>query len=217
MVTVDPWSHGKRIDLVDPHTYLSFPNAVDAVIDQLGQGSGQAALGVAVTAANLTDMAQNLGGLGAAFPLPNLQRLARRAAALVNLETDKFNLVPYGTVEAAVNLSSLPSIRALRRADLLKAAGDAATGFLSSNAATALAGLTSDKANYAAMLAGVQAAASAGLTGSPPGCYRFYAEGDIASALLMGHPGHEFVLTSVMLFMGAAPDLALLKSVFAAL
>lgn len=212
MISVDPWSHGKRIDLEGNHTYLSFPNAIDAVMDEVGQGA-PAALGLAVTAANLADLASHLGSLGSVFPLPNVQRLARRAAALVDLEISKWNLVPYGSAESIINMSSLPSIKALRRADLLKAASDAATAFLTSNATTALASLVTDKAAHAALVAGAQAAAGAGLTGSPVGCYRFYAEGDIASKLLLGHPGHEFTLTSIMLFMGSIADLSVLKSI----
>ncbi|MEQ1636724.1 MAG: hypothetical protein ABL903_08520 [Methylococcales bacterium] len=213
MVSVDPWSHGKKVDLVDPHTYLSFPNAVSAVVDEIGQGAAQAALGIAVTAASLSDMANNLAAVAGAFPLPNLQRLARRATALVDLDMTKFDLVPYGTAESTVNMSSLPSVKALRRADLLAAASDAATAFLGSDPTSALAALVSDKAAHASMVAGAQAAAGAGLTGTPLGCYRFYAEGDIASALLNGHPGHEYTLTSIMLFMGSIADLAVLQTI----
>lgn len=212
LISVDPWTHGQHTDLDGSNTYLSFPNAVSAVADQIGQGS-EAALGIAVTAASLSDMASNLVALGGAFPLPNLQRLARRAAALADLETTKFDLVPYGTAESSVNMSSLPSVKALRRADLLKTASDAATAFLTSDPTTALVNLVSDKAAHATMVSGAQAAASAGLAGSPQGCYRFYAEGDIASSLLNGHPGHEFTLTSIMLFMGPIADLAFLKTV----
>lgn len=213
MVSVDPWSHGKHVDRVDPSTYLSFPNAIAAVIDQIGQEPPEAALAIAVTAASLSDMASNLASLGGAFPLPNLQRMARRAAALVDLDTTKFDLVPYGTAESTVNMSSLPSVKALRRADLLAASADAATAFLGSNPTSALAALVSDQSAHAAMVAGAQAAAGAGLTGVPTGCWRFYAEGDIASALLNGHPGHEYTLTSVMVFMGPIADLAVLRTI----
>jgi hypothetical protein len=211
MIAVDPWTYGVK-ELSGQNTYLSFPNAVSAVVEQIGQGS-QAALGIAVTAANLSDMAGNLGALSGAFPLPNLQRLARRATALLDLETSKFNLVPYGHAEQNVNMSALPTVKALRRADLLKAAQVAATAFSSTGLAGKLAALQSEKTAQTTAVNGAQGQAAASLTGSPPGCFRFYAEGDIASALLQGHPGHEFTLTTLMLFMGDIADLALLKSI----
>lgn len=212
LITVDPWSHGKKIDLTGQNTYLSFPNAVEAVVAAIGQGA-QAALGLAVTAANLADMANNIGALSGAFPLPNLQRLARRATALLNLETEKFDLVPYGQATQNMAMSSLPSMKSLRRADLLKAAKDGADSFGNTGASGGLAGLQSEKAANDTAANNAQGQASAGLTGQPPGCWRFYAEGDIASQLLIGHPGHEFTLTSIMLFMGDIADLAVLKQV----
>ena len=212
MIAVDPWSHGKKIDLHGQNTYLSFPNAVEAVVAAIGQGA-QAALALAVTAANLADMANNIRGLSGAFPLPNLQRLARRATALLNLETEKFDLVPYGQATQNMAMPSLPSMKALRRADLLKAAQDRAGAFLSSGPGGGLAGLQSEAQANTTAAAAAQAQAADGLQGQPPGCWRFYAEGDIASKLLLGHPGHEYTLTSIMLFMGNIADLAVLKQV----
>jgi hypothetical protein len=212
LIAVDPWTHG-IVDLTGHNTYLSFPNAINAIVEQIGMGA-PAALGIAVTATNLASLSANITQLGAAFPLPNMQRLARRATALQALESSKFNLVPYGHAESSVNMSSLPSVRALRRADLLKSASDNATAFLSSNPATNISSLQSDKTAHAATVAGAQAAAGAGLTGTPAGCWRFYAEGNIASSLLAGSPGHEYTLTAIMLFMGSIADLALLKTIF---
>jgi hypothetical protein len=212
LIAVDPWSHGKKIDLHGQNTYLSFPNAIQAVVEEIGQGA-QAAIGLAVTAASLTDLAGNLNGLGNAFALPNLQRLARRATELAQLEISKWNLVPYGHAEKSTNMSSLPTVKSLRRADLLKAAKDNAAAFSSSGLTGKLGALQSEKTAHDTAVDNAQGQASAGLTGSPPGCWRFYAEGDIASALLQGHPGHEFNLTSIMLFMGSIADLALLKQV----
>lgn len=212
LISVDPWTHG-IVDLTGHNTYLSFPNAINAIVEQIGTGA-PAALGIAVTAANLANLAANITQLGTAFPLPNMQRLARRATALQAMESSKFNLVPYGHAESSVNMSSLPSVRALRRADLLKASSDNATAFLTSNPTANIATLQSDKTAHAATVSVAQAAAGAGLTGTPTGCWRFYAEGNIASSLLAGSPGHEYTLTAIMLFMGSITDLALLKTIF---
>lgn len=212
LISVDPWTYGTH-DLNGQNTYLSFPNAVAAIAKQIGTGA-PAALAIAVTSSSLTGLANNIAQLSGAFPLPNMQRLARRANALVNLESSKFNLVPYGNAETSINMSSLPSVRALRRADLLKAASEAATGFLSSNPTTGMASLQSDKSSHDTMISGAQAAASNGLSGTPPGCWRFYTESNIASSLLNGMPGHEYTLTAIMLFMGSIADLTLLKTIF---
>ena len=214
LISVDPWTHGIH-DLTGENTYLSFPNAVNAIISQIGAGA-PAALGIAVTASSLTALANNISQLGNAFPLSNMQRLARRATALSTLQSTKFDLVPYGTAETTINMSSLPSVRAMRRADLLKAASDNATAFLGSNSTTELSNLQAAKTVHQSTVASAQAAASSGLTGTPPGCWRFYAEGNIASSMLNGMLGPEYTLTAIMLFMGSIADLALLKTIFPA-
>lgn len=209
VIAVDPWTHGIN-DGSGSNTYLSFPNAVEAVI-QKAAGHDGAGLGIAVTAASVSDFVGQLTALGAAFPLPSLSRLARRAAAMATLEISKMQLVPHQLHGGGLPLNAIPAIRAIQRADLIQQASDAAESFKTSDANSNLSAFAADKAAHAAMVAGVQAAASAGLTGGTG--FRFYAANNIASALKIGHPGHEYTLTAIQLFLGSAADLALLAEI----
>lgn len=209
VIAVDPWTHGIN-DGGGSNTYLSFPNAVEAVIAKAAGHNG-AALGIAVTAASMTDFVGQLTALGSAFPLPSLSRLARRAAQMAALEISKMLLVPHQLHGGGLPLNAIPAIRAVQRADLIKQASDAAEAFKTSDANDNLTAFSSDKAAHAAFVSGVQAAASSGLSGGTG--FRFYAPNNIASALRVGHPGHEFTLTAIQLFLGSAADLALLAEI----
>lgn len=203
VISVDPWTSGVNQS-------LSFPNAVDALISQAADHTG-AGLAIAVASTNLTDFAGQLTALGSAFPMPSLSRLARRAAQLAELELTKMVLVPPGRFGSSLNLNALPSIRAIQRADLIKQAADDALAYATSDPIDNLTAFTADASTYADFVAGVQAAAAFGLTGGTG--YRFYAGNNVASALKIGHPGHEMTLTAIQLFLGSAEDLALLAEI----
>lgn len=207
MVAVDPWTHG-----VGDGGVLSFPNAVAAVVQRLNGYNG-AALGIAVSASSMADFVGQLSGLNAAFPLPSLGRLARRAGQMATLDVTRMVLAPHQAHGGGVPVNALPAIRALQRADLIKAASDEAVAFAGSSSSANVAAFTAAKAAHDSFVAGVQAAAGAGLTGGSG--FRFYAASNIASALLVGHPGHEFSLTAIHLFLGSTADLALMTEVFA--
>lgn len=209
VLSVDPWTHGVS-DGVGSNTVLSFPNAVQALIKQ-SAGHNGAALGIAVSAASMVDFVSQLNLLNSAFPLPSLQRLARRAAQMATLETTKMNLVPHQQHGGGMQLNALPSIRALQRADLIKAASDNAIAFKSSSTSSNVSGFQAAKTSHAAMVSAVQAGAAAGLTGGNG--FRFYAANNVASALAVGHPGHEYTLTAIQLFLGSPADLALLTEI----
>jgi len=209
VISVDPWTHGIR-DGNGSNTYLSFPNAIDAVIKKAAGHDG-AALGIAVTAASMADFVGQLTTLGSSFPMPSLSRLARRATQMATLEVSKMQLVPHQQHGSGLPLNAMPAIRAIQRADLIKQASDAAEAFKTSDANSNLSSFSADKAAHAAMVSGVQAAASAGLTGGTG--FRFYAANNIASALRIGHPGHEFTLTAIQLFLGSVEDLSLLAEI----
>lgn len=206
VIAVDPWTHGSSEGGV-----LSFPNAVDAVIAKAAGHNG-AALGIAVTAASMGDFVGQLTSLGNAFPMPSLSRLARRAAQMATLEISKMQLVPHQQHGSGLPINALPAVRGLQRADMIKAASDAAESFKTSSTAGNVTAFQSAKTAHAAMVAGVQAAASSGLTGGTG--FRFYAANNVASALRLNHPGHEYTLTAIQLFLGSPTDLALLAEIF---
>lgn len=212
LLAVDPWTHG--VSAGDgSNTNLSFPNAVDAIVTQLTGITG-AGMAIAVAASSHTGLASELSNLASAFPMPNLERLARRAAKMAVLELSKYNLVPTMAQAAGMAINALPPIRALQRADLIKAAYDAAEAFKSTNANSNLTAFAGERAAHAAAVATIQAEAAAGLTGGTG--WRFYAANNVASNIKVGHPGHEYPFTAIMLFVGQAADLSILTEIFPA-
>lgn len=210
VLSVDPWTHGVS-DGDGSNTNLSFPNAVNVLVDQLTGISG-AGLAIAVSAASHSDLALKLNTLGSAFPLPNLARLARRAGKMADLHLSKFNLVPSVRNSASVAVNALPPIRALQRADLIKDAVDSAENFKSSNPLNNLTAFDGERTAHQTAVSTIQAEAKSGLTGGSG--WRFYAANNIASSIVFGHPGHEYPLTAIMLFIGTPADLAILTEIF---
>lgn len=212
LLSVDPWTHGVS-NGDGSNTNLSFPNAVNALVDQLTGISG-AGLAIAVAAGNHNDLASQLNTLSAAFPLHNMARLARRAGKMADLHLSKFNLVPSVRDSASVAVNALPRIRALQRAELIKNAFDNAQTFKSSNPLSNLNSFETQRTAHETALATIQADAATGLTGGTG--WRFYAANNIASSIVLGHPGHEYPLTAIMLFIGTPTDLAILTEIFPA-
>jgi hypothetical protein len=210
LLSVDPWTHGVAAG-DGSHTNLSFPNAVQALVEKL-TGLNGGGLAIAVAAANADGLSSELTTLSSAFPLPNLERLARRAGKMAALELSKFNLVPPMTPAAAMAINALPPIRALQRADLIKSAYDNAESFKSSNANDNLTAFQSERAAHAAAVSTVQAEAAAGLSGGTG--WRFYAANNVASNIANGFPGHDYTMTAIMLFVGQPSDLAILTEIF---
>lgn len=210
MLTVDPWTHG--IAAGDgSNTNLSFPNAVEALVKKLTGLSG-AGLAIAVAASSPAGLAAELNTLSGAFPMPNLERLARRAAKMAALELSKYVLATPMGEALSVGINALPPIRALQRSDLIQAAVEAAEAFKSTNANSNLTAFASEVAAFADIVADIQSEATAGLTGGTG--WRFYAANNVASSIQTGHPGHEYPFTSIMLFLGSAGDLGILNEIF---
>jgi hypothetical protein len=212
---VNPWQHGVRQG-TGHHTHLSFPNAVSAVLGKMP--AGQAALAVAITAANIADFSKGLAALNAAFPLREVGQCARRAQSLLTLETDKFNLPQTPAGESrTLQGQSLPTLAQLKRAALLQqAAAEAAA--LPANPLSVLEDLQTAKAAFDATVSGALSAVTDAIEAAndllaPGTAWRFYADSDIPAALATGHPGHEYTLTAITLFTGSAADLALLAEV----
>lgn len=210
VLAVDPWTPGIASG-IGSQTNLSFPNAVSALVDQL-TGLNGAGLAIAHAATSAAGLAAELETFANAFPMPNFERLARRAAKMAELQATKMNLVPPMRPSLGLSIDSMPAIRALKRADLIKAAFDAAESFKTSNANSNLTTFAGTVSSYAGTMATLQAEAAAGLTGGNG--WRFYAANNVASALKNGHPGHDKAYTSIMLFLGSVADLAILTEIF---
>jgi hypothetical protein len=209
---VHPWLHGVG-EGSGHYRYLSFPNAVNALSKTLT--TEQAALGIAIAAANLSDFAGDIATLNAVFPVREFTALGRKAAALVNLETTKFDLpvTPGAIAQQAMDLTGLGAVADLRNAAILQQAQAEATAFEQSGPLANLDAYQTQKTAAAAAVAAALAAAKANLSGGAG--WRFYAESDIANALMQNAPDHKYTLTAIMLFTGAPSELALLKEMIA--
>ncbi|MGZ5025715.1 MAG: hypothetical protein ACXWE9_00970 [Methylobacter sp.] len=209
---VHPWLHGIG-EGSGHYRYLSFPNAAKALAQTIG--TEQAALGIAIAAANLTDFAHDIGTLNTVFPLREFAALGRKAESLITLETDKFNLPEAAGPIAAQSmaLSSLGAVADLKKSALLQQAQAEADAFDQSGPIGNLDAYQEQKDAAAAAVAAALDAAKANLSGGAG--WRFYAEHDIANALMQNTPDHKYTLTAIMLFTGAPGDLALLKEMIA--
>ena len=209
---VHPWLHG--VGEGSGHfRYLSFPNAVKALAQTLT--NEQAALGIAIAAANLTDFAGDISTLNNVFPMREFAALGRRASSLISLETTKFNLpaAPGPIVSQAMSAAGLGAVASLSKAAMLQQAQAEADAHDESSVITNLDNYQSQKTAKAAAVAAALDSAKAQLSGGAG--WRFYADGDIAHAITQGAPDHKYTLTAIMLFTGSAADLALLKGIIA--
>jgi hypothetical protein len=209
---VHPWLHGVG-EGSGHYRYLSFPNAAQALSQTIT--TEQAALGIAIAASNLTDFASDIASLNAVFPVREFAALGRKAAALVNLETDKFNLpaTPGAIAQQAMDLSGLGAVADLRKAAILQQAQAEAATFEQSGPLANLDAYQTQKTAASAAVAAALDAAKAQLSGGVG--WRFYAESDIANALVQNTPDHKYTLTAIMLFTGAPSELALLTEMIA--
>jgi hypothetical protein len=209
---VHPWLHGVG-EGSGHYRYLSFPNAASALAKTLS--NEPAALGIAIAASNLTDFAGDIATLNAVFPVREFAALGRKAAALVNLETTKFNLPQAAGAIAAqtMDLSGLGAIADLRKAALMEQAQAEATAFAANGPLANLDLYQAQKTAADAAISAALAAAKANFSGGAG--WRFYADADIANALLQNTPDHRYTLTAIMLFTGSVADLALLKEIIA--
>jgi len=96
-LVVHPWQQGIGQGQ-GVRRYLSAPNAVEAMVRKLGDTGdanlpteNQDAIALLLPAAQLSDFTQMLEAFNAVFPLPELQRVQRRAAQLERLDAEKLN------------------------------------------------------------------------------------------------------------------------------
>lgn len=207
--TITPWTHGAK-EGNGNHTWLSFPNAVAALVKRIQANPAQAMFVLALTAASYKDLASQCGQLAAVFPLKQLEEWQRKAAKLVTLEATKMNLVPDAGVSLGLQLNAMPTIKARMQKAISQQAKAAAAGLASADPLAALGDVEAEKGSFDA---GVDAALPnlSGGTG-----WRFYADSDLAAKLVNGHPGSQFTYTALIAFIGSAADLAFLTEMMPA-
>jgi hypothetical protein len=205
-----PWMHGVG-EGGGHYRYLSFPNAAAALSAAL-QGETDAVFGLAVTAASFKDFGLQVKALTDAFPIRQFDQARVRAEQLATLETDKFNLPePPGLMSGgALSLASMPRMADIQKAAVMQQAKAAATSFESSNPLTNLQAHQTAAAAAGGAVDSALADAKALFTGGS--AWRFYAASDAANAIKSG-PGHDYTITAMMLFIGNAADLALLREI----
>lgn len=201
--TVTPWTHGAK-EGTGTNTWLSFPNAVAALVKRIQANPVQAIFVLGLTAASYKDLADQCEAMAAAFPLKQIQQWQRQAKTLVNLEQEKRNLVDAVASTTGLQLNAVPTAKARMEKALAQQAKSAAAAL---SGADPLADLDSFAADKAAFDADTDAALPA-LSGGAG--WRFYADSDITNKIQIGHPGHQYTYTVLMAFMGSAADLAYL-------
>jgi hypothetical protein len=195
--TVSPWSHGIK-EGNGNHTWLSFPNAVDAVAARVD--ISKAVFTIAITAASMTDFAQQALALNAAFPFKEFEKWQRHAQALITLESDKFDLVDIVESQQTIATNAIPSISELSKYAISTAA---------LNEANVLAG-SDPLANLNAFESRKPALPAAPILSNGAG-WRFYAETDIKNAMRVNQRDHAYTITAMVVFSGSSAELAFLR------
>lgn len=195
--TVSPWSHGIK-EGNGNHTWLSFPNAVEAVADKVD--ISKAVFAIAITAASMTDFAKQAVALNAAFPFKEFEKWHRHALALVTLESDKFDLIDTVESQQTIATNAIPSITNQSKYAISTAALNEANALAGSDPLTNLNAFESRKPS----------SPSAPVLSGGNG-WRFYAEADIKNALRVNQRDHAYTITAMVVFFGSPAELAYLR------
>ncbi|WP_421848301.1 hypothetical protein [Marinomonas sp.] len=195
--TVSPWSHGIK-EGNGNHTWLSFPNAVDAVANRVD--ISKAVFAIAITAASMTDFAKQAAALNAVFPFKEFEKCQRHAQALITLESDKYDLVDTVESQQTIPTNAIPSIAKLSKYTISTEA---------LNEANALAG-SYPLANLNAFESRKPALPAAPILSGGAG-WRFYAETDIKNAMRVNQRDHAYTITAMVVFSGSSDELAFLR------
>lgn len=202
--TIAPWSYGVA-EGEGLQTWLSFPDAVDAVSNKLALVPSSAVFVIAITASNYQDFANQCATLAAVFPFPELTLWQSRANSLVSLAVDKYQLINEQTTNRLSGLNSFPAVREAAAFDLTAASITAAADYSGTDALAALNDFQIRKLAYDA----------AAITPLPPLSggtgWRFYAASDGANGIKSGHPGAENTLTAMLVLTGTPEDLVFLN------
>ena len=195
--TVSPWTHGAK-EGNGNHTWLSFPNAVDAVAAR--SGTSKAVFAIAITAASMTDFAQQATTLNTVFPFKEFEKWQRHAQALITLESDKFNLVDTVESQPTITTNAIQSITNQSKYSISEAALNEANALAGSDP---LANLTVFESKKPTLPAAPILSGGAG--------WRFYAETDIKNALHINQLSHAYTITAMVVFSGSPSELAFLR------
>ena len=200
--SVSPWTHGVAERARDA-SWLSFPNAVDAVIDKLPSNAA-AVFALAVSAASFKDLGLQIAGLEAVLPLKQLAQWRRAAEKRTMLEVDKLALVSDELSSESTTLNAIPSAKARMEKKISVDALAESASLAGSDPLSNLNSFIADKTTFDAAV-NTPLADLAGGVG-----WRFYAESNISAALKNGHPAADQTLTVMLVFVGSPSDLAYL-------
>jgi len=201
MFTVSPWTSGVK-EGSGNNTWLSFPNAVEAVANKVD--TTQAVFAIAITAASLTDLAIQAGDLAQVFPIKQLNQWQGHAEKLAVLEVDKFDLIDLVPDSNSMALNAVSTVRTQMEKAISQATLSEANALSSADPLSNLSSFQSDKTAHDASVNVALPALSGGAG------YRFYAESDIKNALTLNQLDHRFTLTAMIVFSGSPADLAYL-------
>lgn len=194
---VSPWTHSIK-EGNGNHTWLSFPNAIEAVSARVD--ISKAVFAIAITGASMTDFAQQAAALNAAFPFKEFEKWHRHAQALITLESDKFDLIDTVESQQTIATNAIPSITNQSKYAISTAA---------LNEANALAG-SDPLANLSAFESRKPALPAAPILSGGAG-WRFYAEADIKNAMRVNQRDHAYTITAIVVFSGSSAELAFLR------
>lgn len=203
LLQFSPWSHGVA-ERGDGASWLSFPNAVAAVVERLPLNS-QAVFAVAVSASSLAALAGQLTSLAAALPLKQVVATARQAAARAELALSKLELIEAPKLAEKVPLNQIKTVNEQLKKALSVQALANAQALNGVNPLDDLQALAADKLAADEAINTVLPALSGGAG------WRFYADNDIANALRTGHPADDQTLTVMLVFVGTVDSLAYLR------
>lgn len=212
ILILDPWQAGV-CEGVGSNTILPLPSAITAASHQAIISADDALLAIAITSGTLADFSTALTSFNAAFPLPELQRLKRRADKVAELETSKFQLVTPKNQAKSVDLNSLPTLRESYRQQLISESKAATQAFKSSNGQTNLTDFSSAKAARDSAYADI-APPPASVDLIINSAWRFYVETNILESFQQSPAGYEYKFTALLVFIAPPADLSVLTGIF---
>ena len=186
------------------NSWLSFPNAVEAVISKLDIKQGEAVFAMAVAAASYGDFAAQLAALDAVFPLKLFKKWQRHASRLKTLELDKFALIDSIAPSLSAPMNQLATVRERVQKALAVQGLTDANVLKASNPLQNLTDFEAAKSAFDALTNTPIPSASGGVG------WRLYAESDVNDALRTSAPGANYTLTAISVFVGTPAELAYL-------
>ncbi len=199
--TVSPWDLNSQ-EGEGLHTWLSFPNAVEAVADHVD--STQAIFAIAIAAASWIDFAQQAATLAHVLPIKQLTQWQRHADALATIELDKLNLIDAVSASQSTTLAALATINQRSRKQLSQQALTEASALTTADPLANLTAFESAKNSHVSTVNTPLPALSGGAG------FRFYADTASRTQLRAGALNDSYIYTAMLVFQGTPADLAYL-------